>query len=310
MAFVTGNANTMADLLLAIQNACTANGWTLSGNVLHKGTCYMEVKISTGGSSNGLILLEGGTGIDGSNNLTGRSNMNPSGLGNDISYTPASGTNFSQAFSFPLTYFIHVNTTPDEVYVVANYASTYYQHIGFGQSTMPGLNGSGNWYYGGNGLYKSCGYGGANTYGGYYYSSYTSGGGDYFTCEFGNAQGLDHNLDGTETWNVDCGNGYTGPQSQEWYDLWRRQPNAWNGESILIPVRSYAPRGSGFYSPALECAHSRHLNLSNLNDQQVITIGPDKWKIYPWHKRGTYFNYSTQSGDSGYTGVALRYDGP
>lgn len=301
MAFVTGSANTMADLLAAVQNACTANGWTLSGSVLHKGTCYMEVKIS----GINLLQVEGGTGIDASNNLTGRSDMNPGAIGNTITYTyPSNG---SVLFAFPVTYFIHINTNPDEVYVVANYSVSYYQLLSFGQSAMPGLGASGNWYCGGNSNYATVTSNGVNSYGGYYYSS-DGMGGELFCRIYGAHLGVNTNMDGAETWASDAGQNYTGICSSEWYDLWKRQPNAWNGESILIPVRAYASRGSNFYSPVLECAHARHINIQNLNDQDVITIGSDKWKIYPWWHRGT--SWARTAGDSNYTGHALRYDGP
>ncbi len=67
MPYFTGTENTFADLLTTVRSNCVANGWTLSGNVLHKGDCYNE--ILEFGSNLGLTI-QGGTGIDGSNNLT------------------------------------------------------------------------------------------------------------------------------------------------------------------------------------------------------------------------------------------------
>ena len=71
MAYETGSANSFADLLAALQAACTGNGWTLSGNVLHKGTCYAEVKLTqTQGSvvwPNSALGVRACNGIDGSN---------------------------------------------------------------------------------------------------------------------------------------------------------------------------------------------------------------------------------------------------
>lgn len=301
MAFVTGNANTMADLLLAIQNACTANGWTLSGNVLHKGTCYMEVIIS----GIGLLQVEGGTGIDGSNNLTGRSNASPSAIGVAFSLTSPSVT---ISFTFPLTYFIHINTAPDEVYIIANYATSYYQTLAFGQSQMPGLGASGNWYAGCSARYATQSMGGYSLSGGYHYSS--SGTSELFCAQYSDDQGVDYSLDGTESWHTDANNTSSNMTNQDWSDLFRRQPNAWNGESILIPIRVYAPRTSGYFSPVLECAHARHLSIQNVTDQQVITIGADKWKVYPWWHRGPNFTSGQSATSSYYCGHAFRYDGP
>lgn len=294
MAYVTGTANTLADLLTAIQNACTANGWTLStGGVLSKGTCYAEVK-----SSGGYITVRGGTGVDGGGNLTGATDRGIGYLGVALadSTTPV-------AFGWPVTYFVHVLTSPDEVYVVVNYGVTYYQQIAWGQSAMPGLTGTGNWYCGvtppsttqyggvaaGSGEYTSTRYGGTSLFCRWY--------------DVGTAHGVHHALDSATWADINAVNG--------WWPAQGRQPNRWNQESILIPIRVYASRPSGFISPVLECQHARFVNIANLSDQQVITLSTDKWKIYPWWRRGAvYDSGSTAKNGSGPCGHAIRYDGP
>ena len=56
MAYVSGTANDLAALRTAIINACTANGWTLSGSVLSKGSLYLSIAV------NGNFLdIQGGT---------------------------------------------------------------------------------------------------------------------------------------------------------------------------------------------------------------------------------------------------------
>lgn len=295
MAFVTGTANTLADLLTAIQTACTSNGWTLSGSVLHKGTCYAEVKIT-----GAFITLRAGRGIDGSNNLTGATSEAVANLGIVC---------MSKAFSFPMTYFAHVNTAPDEVYVVVNYGTIYYQTLGFGQSVMPGLgaSASGNWYCGptvsGN---NHLGFNGKQQaeYAAAGYSNFS-----LFCREYGarypgyaDSQGVDHGLDGSgAAWR-------TGGCAYDWASIYWRQPSQWNQDSILIPIRVYTSRPSGFLSPVLECANARQVNIANLADQQIITLGSDRWKIYPWWSRGTSNTRATA--DSGLGGHAIRYDGP
>src|SRR5699024_24385 len=122
-----------ADILAAVQSACTANGWTLSGEVLHKSTCYVRVAMQ--GESQ--ISICGGTGIDGSNNLTGGApNTNYFGAG------------YSPAMTFPATYHIHVLDAPGEVYVFVNYAVTGWQWLAWGQSNAFGAPGSGIWFGG------------------------------------------------------------------------------------------------------------------------------------------------------------------
>lgn len=277
MAFVTGTANTAAELITAIKNACTANGWSVAGNVLFKSTCYVEIKIA--GVS---IAIQGGRGIDVSNNLTGRANTQAGylALSTDVPFT------------FPCTYFIHIFANPDEVYVVANYSVIYYESIGFGVSQYPGLVGTGNWYCGcqpnGNSSLFS-----VNAQGEGY--SGTGPGHSIFTAMRGLPCGVDHSLDGV-SWSTSNG-------SYDWGFIGSRQPNAWNSEAILVPIRVYAGRPSGFTSPVLECVNARYISAKNVNDQDVIVLGSDKWKIYPWHVRGSGFAVSVPA-------IAVRYDGP
>lgn len=293
MAFVTGTANTLADLLAAIQTACIANGWTLSGNVLHKGTCYVELKIS--GSA---ITIRGGSGVDGGNNLTGACNTPTgnllSGATGGVNGTP------SISPSFPLAYDIHVHGTPDEVYVVANYSAIYFEIIGFGQSNAAGLVGTGNWYCGtARGYVSGVGRAGEDASG-------SNAAGFSLFCRNGSSNklfGVDHQLD-SATWAVEGA-------WRDWSSLYWRSPSLWNQESILIPIRVYASRPSGYVSPVLECAHARYVSIANLANQQIITLGSNKWKVYPWWSRGLSSGGSNVAGTfSGVCGHAIRYDGP
>lgn len=288
MAYATGTANTLADLLAAIQNACTANGWALSAaNVLSKGGCFTEVKIS-----GAVILVQGGSGVDGSGNLTGRSNYPAPGMCRTVGFSPPG------AFTYPVTYFIHVMTNPDEVYVYVNYATSYYQWLAFGKSAMPGLTGTGNWF--------------AASFSNFWSVSSSPSQLDIGTgkpynqarpmllndASYNGGNGaVDHQLD-SATWTIDG-------SYRDWGVLTSKQPSAWNNEAVLLPIRVYANRPSGFVSPVLECAHARLTDLRYLSDLQVITLGTDKWKVYPWFTRGTDANTTSLT-----FAHALRYDGP
>ena len=290
MAYVTGTATSINDLLSAIQNACTANGWTLSGSVLHKDGCYVDIHIN--GS---LISIKGGTGIDGSDNMTGVCDTH---YGQFCIDSPRSGWFDRVNFSYPAEYFIHINKNPDEVYVIVKWEIEYYQMLAFGQSAMPGLNGSGNWYLG--------------TRNQRYYGI-TDSGEDFGSRSTGfslfcrgthrdiESFGVDHGLDGqSKQWKVEG-------SWRDWRSLALRQPNRWNSESILQPVRVYVNRPSGFVSPVLECANARFISVKNFDPEQVFSIGTDKWKVYPWIRKGPGGTYSNSSG---YFGHAIRYDGP
>jgi hypothetical protein len=294
MAYVTGSANSIGDLLTAIRAACTAQGWSLSGNVLYKGTCYVELAIS--GS---VITIRGGRGVDGSGNLTGVCNTATGALGRSLK----GSTVPTVAFGWPVVYEVFINTAPDEVYVVCKSGVNHYQHMAWGQSAMPGLVGTGNWY---SGVGDGDTYGGFRTdYGEYgYINSVTTG---LFWRTYEQPCGVDHALD-SPTWSIANAN----PNGAGFCDeaqAFLRQPNQWNGESVLIPIRVYASRPSNFYSVVLECAGARLVNLANLTDGQIITLGSDRWKVFPFWCRSTVTGSGAEDG-SWYAGLAYRYDGP
>lgn len=293
MAFVSGSAASFSDLLSALQSACTANGWTLNGNVLSKGVCFAEVTSVTDNFP--YLRVRCGTGQSGGV-LSGASDVDSSQIGLVHSGNP---------FAFPMNYFIHVMDDPIEVYFIVNYGSDRYQILAFGNA--PGMSaGSGNWYTGTQQKYNQATvYFNTDTSGGDP-KSYLSGGlfmGRLSGLGQGNVTGGVHSGLETPTWKIEG-------SARDWAGLIGRSPNTWNQESILIPIRVYAARASGFVSPVMECAHARFVSLANLNNQQVITLGTDRWRIYPWWSRGV--NTFTVAGmiDSGTNGHAIRYDGP
>jgi hypothetical protein len=117
---------------------------------------------------------------------------------------------------------------------------------------------------------------------------------------------VDHQLD-SATWGVEGA-------WRDWAFPIENSPNNWNGESILIPVRVFATRPAGFVTPVAELAHARFLSIHNLDDQQIITLGSDRWKVYPWWARGSRgidnIGFSSHTTYSAAFGHALRYDGP
>lgn len=295
MAFVTGTANSFADLLTAVQNACTANGYTLTGNVLSKGSLYAQVSIS--GSNLAVIA---GTGQS-AGVLSGTSDVGAAMLGFATSGTALS----TNGFTFPMPYYCHIGVTPDEVTFIVNPNGTQYQYIAFGQSSVGGLVGSGNWFAGScpgvNATTMSTmdirSIGGYMQLGGYLNSGLFQGLQGNPASQNG---AVDHKLD-TATWAVNGG---------AWFDaftLLKNLPSSWNGESSLVPVQIHTARPSGFYSMVAELAHARFVMLDNLTDQQIITLGSDRWKVYPWWKRGLRGVYTA---DTGTLGHAIRYDGP
>ena len=82
--------------------------------------------------------------------------------------------------------------------------------------------------------------------------------------------------------------------------LLARQPNAWNGNTALIPARIVVPRPSGLYSYAAEMPHVRLLALNNYNGGDLITLGSDTWFVAPFFKRNTSGQLADDTGTRGW----------
>lgn len=339
----------MADILTALRNACTANGWTLSGNVLHKGTCFVNTRVATCVASairpavgvRDYLMVKSGNGKDGSNLLT-----DPSGNEPCIGPLLNGGNATTLAFidwSFPVDYHIHINTSPDEVWLVVQYNSAFFQHVGFGQSPGIGNPGTGNWHFatlGSNAVNSSqqstkqfnaieCGNAGANV--GFnarenivpqpFWTDRWAGS-DVATAAPGEMNYSYHGMrgdTGAAAWSS-SGNGYglsyvvpatgTGASAVA-APLLARQPNAWNGESSLIPLQLAVRRPDSKMSIQGELKHVRTLRMDFLDPLFVIDLSPDKWRVYPVFNKNTVAPAGgTNLGHSGCFAVAIHYDGP
>ena len=348
MPLITGTANSMSDLLTALRSACTSNGWTLSGSVLHKGGCYARLQVETGATpttrpsvgTREYLSVTAGNGIDGSNNLTDAAGISAS-VGPLISGSNSSDLAYVD-WSFPVTYHIHVNDTPDEVWAAVQYNGTYFQHVAFGKSPAPGNPGTGNWFFAtlgmlaysnGNHIYRS-----ANSTA---YKADKVGVGAFqegyvipqpFWIENNNGNTTDtagvglmnyafhslHGSTGAAAWSA-TGQGFTSqlqPGSNGGiaayptvYDVYQKQPNAWNNESILVQCQLMKRRPSDFTSLVGDLRHFRFIRIDYLEALDVIDKSPDLWRVYPCYAKSTA-SPSTASGNnsSGCHGIAVRYD--
>jgi len=301
MAYITGSANDLAALRSALFNACIVNGWTLSGEVIRKGNVYLRVQIA-----GNYLTFMGGTGIDGSNNLTGTA-PSAARIGRPSTSSPD--------LVWPLSYEIFVLTNPDEVYLICNYNVELYQWAAFGQSTMPGLSGTGMW----------CGASlGSSALGGASPISITPTGGSssssstlicpalfWSTGINGNSDVnsfIQHGLDG----NAWSNSTYITTGFRAAATLLNELPNNWNSESVLVPIQVFVPRTSGNKMSMLaDLAHARYLRIDNHAPGEIITLGSDRWKAYPWYKKDSANrNGGSSLTHSGTMGWAVRYDGP
>lgn len=297
MAYDSGSAGDLAALRQALFDACTANGWLLHGNVLHKGNVYVEVLIQSG-----FLTVRGGTGIDGSNNL----------VGGALLYSRL-GPLASQALTWPLAYEVFIGTAPDEVYLVVRFNVDFYEYLAFGASSITGLPGTGCWYSAS--VAQTSQFISIFPYGGGAPGSNLHAPPALFYLIDSSSQGvlqnsfIHHGFDAKD-WSgylvADSAIAVTAAQPHM-----QRLPNAWNAEGVLLPIQVYVPRPENKVSMVADLAHARYTRIDNYDPGQVVPLGPDRWKVFPWFRK----NVPSRDGGngiahSGTMGWAVRYDGP
>lgn len=293
MAYYTGIAQTPVELLSVLQSACVANGWALaSNNVLSKNNCYVKAAVSGNtvalvGSADNAFTIYSPT-------------VSHSGIGQDISY--------------PLTYHIHVNNM--EVYFFINFNVNFYSFLNFGQSPFGDLPGTGNWV---SGMYN----GGSNM------PLDRSGGNStdnnsIFNMMFNHFNGLNgyqktnsyfhHGINGQWSGTTDNEANSRAFATLSCFPLLRDQPNAWNSESLLIPIRPMIYYAEGRKVHIGQLQYAFYVRIDNYDPEQIITIGDTKYKIYPWVRknssdRNLSGNNYTEWDHSGTYGLAVVYEG-
>lgn len=330
MAYLTGVANSFADLRTALINGLTANGWALSGNIISKGALYLTVTANESFVSDTVtegLIFQGGTG-DNAGNLVDPSAVTPR-LGRSRPEDPA--------FSWPAEYHLHINSSPDEVFLVVRYNVDFYTWAAFGQSQVQNLNGSGMWVTAQNTLRQ-------NDSISFYYLTPTSGGTGYLPqARIATASGAPFWYTGWTThpsdtlhhqYVQDTINANLMGYPQNWMGYYplnqpgsqiigvrpaaphiARLPSAWSQEAVLVPIQVYAWVAESKCSLVLEVENARYTRIDNYEPGQVIQIGPDRWKIYPFVRKNTTFrdagtNVTVDTGQhSGTLGWAIRYDG-
>ena len=307
MAYITGTAATFADLQTAIQNACTANGWTLSSGILSKNGCFFKFS-----NASNYLRLDGGT----------------SQTTSTLKGSPAQGVMMGSitgyTITFPVTYEIHVFANPDEVYCIINYNSDFYQQLSFGKSDIPGIGGTGAWFTGSYSsditlksasnrlLYftvsvSSCG---AESIGGLGIGLFSTNGSGYHYPSSFIHQGLDTVGWLSET-NSTVGQGCYGIAYAS--GILTAMPNLTNNANVLVPVKAIAYRNSNGRTIVANPRNVRYMRIDNVVPGEIITFGSEKWKCYPFYRKDSTkrdgVSYPTGAQHSGTWGYAIKYTG-
>jgi len=321
MAYYTGAANNFGDLQTALLTACTANGWTLADGILSKGLAFVRPYISstltiTEGPG---LLIEGGTGKSGST-LSGAAAIKPRlGVpGASVLYAP---------IVWPATYHLLVFTDPVEVYLVLNFNVMYHYWLAFGVSNTPGLSGTGLWLSGS----TSRGYRTSPAASNGFAITPTSG-------RYGfSMDSVPANISAAPFWSTESGAGdnahpdtiHTGLDGTGWSTgadgreqgsfnailaagpLVGRSPSRWNSDSPLIPIKGYLGRPSSKFSLVLDLQNARYIRLDTYEPGDLITLGEDRWKVFPFYLKNSGLPDGGQGiAHTGTFGWAIRYTGP
>lgn len=346
MPYVTGTAVSMAAVLTALRNACTDNGWTLSGNVLHKDGCYAEVRIGnngeTGAPTNTMLYVKAGNGIDGGNALT-----DAAGTFGMIGPLRAATGDTWPDWDWPINYHVHVHDDPDEVYLFVNYGGgEFWQLLAFGKSPAPGNPGTGNWHHGFTGeasaatpsyAYRrvdSCGAAPAGAVMGFLANARCCPF-PFWWGQFNNATGTggsniaNHNLPSRIHGAIDATSGlpiwsakdltleYTGAGEDGRVSAAVTQrplvgysPSTFNNQMHLFPLQVLAQRPSNKTSIIGQLAHARICRNDFILPGQIETLGAEQWKVYPGYRRNAAErNGGNRLQHSGTMAIAVRYDG-
>lgn len=318
MPYITGTANTLAELRDALVGACTANGWSWNSSteVLSRAGRFSGKDLFVRLQISGAFLT-----------LLGRS----SASAGDAPIIPRiggswTGSSAQYAVVYPLTYFIHIYDY--EVYLVINYSADFWQYCAFGQSSIP-LPGTGMWVtaclssYANSGdnsvaysavvmssgnLTNNGAASGVSFNGAAPFLSHTPAGEVYrSSC-------IHHAFSPTYQWNMSDYASSVNSLSSLTCQLIGYLPNGFNSEAVLLPVREFIARSSGSYlSLVVDLEHCKITRNDYYQPGQVVTIGAEKWKIYPLTRKNASARNGVQTTyqfHSGTFAIAIRYDGP
>ena len=226
----------------------------------------------------------------------------------------------TREIEFPCTY--EVMGFAQELYLVANYSVGSYQWLAFGKSTVPGLPGQGGWCGATLGGFSVAGQGsdpidiilGGGGDSGFGFTSTTGAMFWGVTPSYANEHTrncwVNHGID-AHGWTYNGAATSTPIGIRHAAPLISLQPSAWNSEAALLPIRAWKERPSFKASLIADLANARHIRIDNLAGGDILTIGSDKWKAFPWYRKGAAArNGGTGIDHTGTFGWAIRYQGP
>lgn len=301
MAYYSGTVTSYQELMDVLVAACVAEGWTWADSILNKGAAYLKIFNQTGNYPG--VVAQGGTG------KSSGALVNPSASMPRLGRPVYLGQGNNSNVTWPAQYYIHIFDNPDEVYLVLHHSVDAFWNLAFGYSELAL---SGLWVTGT-----------ANNSGPTQSSAAL---GSFAITPFGT--GYNALSTGMPFWqtgssypeNIVYINGAWVNSSSDLnavnsiQPLISRLPSNWNTEAVFLPISVYLTAASSKKSLVLQIKNARYLRIDNHEPNQILTLGSEKWKIYP----GVRKNSAVRDGSSsdagidhtGTFGLAIRYDGP
>lgn len=286
--YTTGSANNMDAVKTALVNACVADGWTnqtdsAGKTVLSKSGTSIFVRIESITDA-GFQHLQ----------CLGRTEVSAGDAPDVVQMREFTNC----LIGWPVTY--HIFTFPYEIFLVIGYSDKY-QWLAFGQSQQAGLNGTGNW------VAATIGKGLGNATG-FYYNNRTLNDNISISPDCGQSGFPTPAMfwgNNKYNYNTNCGNYHVhnglSNVTNPWIayypnfynvvgikyltELLQTQPNAFNSEAVLLPIRGYATREASKVSQVLEVENARHLRIDNYAPEQIITLGTENWMVFPYYRK-------------------------
>lgn len=312
MSYYTGTAANLTALRTALLTHAQADGWTLTGDVLSKAGVYFQIQETATNIT--CLGCESNAVANPAPNvcMIGRVYFN-------ASYT-------TREIVFPCDY--EVFGFGQELYLVVKYDVVYYQWMAFGKSTVPGLSGQGGWFGASAGgtinSFAASGqpvvFGMTSSVGGVGDVGNVSNCGGMFWTTSARASNqasrncwVNHGLDG-HGWLFSSSAADSPIGIRHMTTLLDIQPSGWNTEAVLLPIRAWKERPSFKVSLIADLEHARLVRIDNLAPGDILTLGSDQWKVFPWYsKNSTLRNGYVAGQNANHTGTfgwAIRYEGP
>lgn len=297
MPYYTGSISTPADMKSLIDTQAVTNGWTKTGEVLHKGSSAVKLT-AVGGNRLNIDAYNSSDGVTGASADT-------------------RSIYLADAYK-PAAYHLFIHSNPNIIVFVIVYNVNNIQMMMFGDVNK--IHASA--YTGGNFYFATLAddmtiLDQSNVYlqdvvtlvsgGGSVLRTFTGiipfalpSGSTYPTLP--NKQ-IHAEIDG-EVWCDQSKVIYTNSTVIALY----RSPNTWNSQAHLIPMNLQFAGKDNLWHYLGFLEHIRLVRIDNYEIGDLITIAPDVWKVFPWSRKNSVSRNGNTDAESGTIGFAVRYD--